>query len=379
VEHASLSTTLARMLSAPPGFWSEHALVALLDRWPDDRVAEEALPQVAAGWRGGPLCLPAHWSARLARGEAEARAAVCTVWALRGTAREVASRLPLLRHPSLAGVTWLSLRVSPEAGLDEALAALCAAVPDGRLRALDLSELALDASSLRRLAHCTGLRSLETLRLPGLTDEAVAALAEATWPRLATLEAARSVLDRESAATLSESSRFPALVYLALPRSSLRSDALAALTAGGRLTALDVTDNQLDEPRLAALLAPPGAASLRRLVLRSNGLGDAGVAVVAACAHLHSVEHLDLGHTRAGDGAARALAASTSLGALRSLGLAGHTMTAAGVEALSRAPWCAGVASLDLSKSRFDAACCGRPSGGATGAPCGRSTSARRG
>jgi Ran GTPase-activating protein (RanGAP) involved in mRNA processing and transport len=229
--------------------------------------------------------------------------------------------------------------------------ALAAAPWFPQLQHLNLAYNRLTPAGLSALLRAKPSGNLHTLLIPGvqLDHHALAELAEA--PLLASLQ--RLDLNANSAffevlpfgdsglRTLAASPHLTALNTLNLTSNALSIEALAALANAPHLTALtdlNLASCALGLEHLDALLDGPLIARITCLTLFGNALGpELGARLKAT--HLPRLQHLDLTHCLLNDGALRDLLASPHLdAALTHLHLAWNDLTAAGLDALARAP-----------------------------------------
>jgi uncharacterized protein (TIGR02996 family) len=222
------------------------------------------------------------------------------------------------------------------------------------LRHLDLGWCEIDAESLAALVHGKGLPHLASLDLTAnrplgrsglrtlVTSPLARQLTHLTLSRVSNDPGtfAGLLLDHqlkrlrhlalqhvptgvEGAAALAEAG-FDSLVTLDLSSAQLGAEGskrLAQSPTLGNLQHLDLTDNQIGDAGARALAASPYLTNLRRLDLGDNDIGPEGIAALAASPILERVEELSLDSNLLGTSGVRALASSPSLRNLRKLNL----------------------------------------------------------
>lgn len=216
-----------------------------------------------------------------------------------------------LRCVDLAGSTWA----------ESGLLAMEGVAPTS-IEELDLTDVKFEAPrSLHALLASPAYAAVRSLRMEGAHgDEAAAAAAKGTWPRLRALR----LSSMTSGATQALAGADLRLEELALaPVADVDVTALASAPFVPRLVSLTLTASAPPTGRaLPRLLARTGR--LEELVLRGFALDARDVSALGACESLASLRSLDLSECRIDDAAVKALVEATAFAALlevRALGV----------------------------------------------------------
>jgi uncharacterized protein (TIGR02996 family) len=118
---------------------------------------------------------------------------------------------------------------------------------------------------------------------------------------------------------------------------------------------LDAMSNRIDTTGALTLAGSPVLTGLEKLDLSGNPIGDAGARALFAPGILPNLREIQLHGCGLGDGIAQALLERSDGAPLRFLNLALNQLTAAGLEALVRAPRLAALESLDLFGNPLEA------------------------
>src|SRR5262249_54910723 len=140
---------------------------------------------------------------------------------------------------------------------------------------------------------------------------------------------------------------------LSLKKCGLTDDALAALAESAQLRPckLDLYENPFGPPGLIALAGSPVLERLGELNLDFLPVGDAGVAALAGSPHARSMRRLELLKCNLSDDSALALARS-GWTTLRHLGMASNAITDVGGAALANSPVLDRVRELELGSTQ---------------------------
>lgn len=368
VTPASLWAELDRELHAlPPGAARDELLrrgLAAAATWPDE--IRLAPPGWVEAWRAGagPVGWPLARAVQLFDVD-DARALVAhgalaeiTVLEISELSSERCARLGelldvLATSSQLTQIRSLTIRVPP-CGRPEVLARLAdlelpalrrLALPKSvgpaeaevlaglpllaRLRELDLSESAPQASGLAALGRSEHLRGLEVLRLRRVLDtlDAGAALAKTpAWVGLRELDLSYNRFNSETLRGLGGNPALTNLEVLDLRGSiGLGADNLRAFVRAGGLPNLEVLrlGGAVGDAGVAAIVGAKQWSGLRELSLAGAGIGPAGAIALSRATHLRDLERLDLAHNKIGSAGAEALARAPHLAGLRHLDLTG--------------------------------------------------------
>lgn len=290
---------LRSLLAQPPDPERWSALCALLERWPDGALEEQALPYAQSHLERWPELLraaPWSWVQRAILGAAPPCFAIIRALDLRGhhlrddqMARlAVSPLLEPVRQLYLSGVkcgpAWLQMLVR------------------GRLRRLDALYLDRCGIGDRGLEVLTGWEGLASVRELGveqcwITREGAAALAAHAPEQLHTLDLGGNPIDVPALEILVRSPLRRQLQELSLDWCHGRRALIGALTSEPdwpALRVLDLEGLELQAPQLERLAAWPGLANVRWLKLGWSNPGAAGLLALATSPHAAALRVLDL-------------------------------------------------------------------------------------
>ncbi len=175
------------------------------------------------------------------------------------------------------------------------------------------------SDATKRLARDEATRRLEvwSFKESGLTDAAVAPLAQARAPSLRAFHASTGALGPEGAARIGRAGWVPGLEVFELGNNALGDE--------GAL-------------ELARAWKDGGPRRLKRLSLGLNGVGPRGLRALLEGPWVHQLEDLALHHSTLGDEGARVIAECDALTGLRDLNISSNGIGFEGFRALANAP-----------------------------------------
>lgn len=226
--------------------------------------------------------------------------------------RPIARLAPLLRALMLRGIP------AREGGrtCERLMSMPCFAA----LRALDLSDNAIELPAIEALVGAPRFAQVETLHLSGAS------------------------LGGSCIRALLKSSHLGALRTLHLSRCGLSVvDAQAIGTCRGliSLESLALDGNAIGDEGFAAVAASKTLGAMKSLSVAGNGIGAPGLTSFANVSAMTGLTALNLSNNPIGDDGAAMLASSSSCGRLRKLEVSGCGVSSQGMEALRRSPWLA--------------------------------------